>query len=443
VGASGTLVFAPGVTSRTIPVQIIGDTLMEPVESFFVDLSNPVNATIADGRAVVVLNIDGDSVPQPNLFISDATITEGDGGTQAMQFQVVRQVFLSPDQMQTSIKVDYATGNGTALAGADYVASSGTLTFAANETVKIVSIPIIGDLAFEPTETFTLQLSNVAGAILQDSLGVGTILDNDSAMMAAGTQSGNLAPGIPSDEELDLIVAAAMEQWAQVLGAGDPRLEELSRTSVSFVDLAGETLGVTAGQVITIDADAADHGWFVDTSPFDSDEFGVRLEEDVLGSARSSEAFGRMDLLTVVTHELGHVLGFDHDDVALYAVMREELDPGVRYVLNGSSLDAGPYGVTLDQGTARHAPSFDFSDGGGTQGTIDWHARADGVWGARSWAFTSTRANEGASSNFSDFLVKYVRTDRSPSDGSDADYDQLGATLLKSGKPTKLGKGLF
>jgi hypothetical protein len=60
VGASGTLTFAPGVTSQTVNVAVVGDTVAEPDETFFVNLSSPTNATIADGQAVgTILNNDG------------------------------------------------------------------------------------------------------------------------------------------------------------------------------------------------------------------------------------------------------------------------------------------------------------------------------------------------------------------------------------------------
>jgi hypothetical protein len=151
---------------------------------------------------------------------------------------------------------------------------------------------------------------------------------------------------------------------------------------VVIADLDGATLGLATGNVVTIDADAAGHGWFVDVSPADSAEFRIRLDRNVFGAARSSEAFGRMDLLTVVTHELGHVLGLDHDDAAQYAVMSEELDPGVRYAWGGSALDAI-----------------------GTRATIDWNARAADVWGAGLAPFAARRP-AGEFSNFSDFVLK-------------------------------------
>ena len=79
-----------------------------------------------------------------------------------------------------AVAVDYATADGTATAGADYTAVSGTLTFAAGETTKTVDVAVLDDEAEEAAETFTLTLSNPSGAQLADAAGTGTIAANDA-----------------------------------------------------------------------------------------------------------------------------------------------------------------------------------------------------------------------------------------------------------------------
>jgi hypothetical protein len=78
-----------------------------------------------------------------------------------------------------SVTVHYATANGTALSGSDYVAKSGNLTFAAGVTSKTVNVSIKGDLADETDEAFTVNLSNPSHAQIGDGSGTGTILDDD------------------------------------------------------------------------------------------------------------------------------------------------------------------------------------------------------------------------------------------------------------------------
>jgi len=172
---SNTLSFAPGETSKTISVPIIGDKVAESTETFSLNLSNPSNATIAKAQGLGTI-IDNDSAPAlPQLSIKDVTVTEGDSGTTNAAFVVN----LSQASTQT-VSVQYATANGTAIAGSDYTATSNTLSFAPGETSKTISVPIIGDKVAESTETFSLNLSNPTNATISKGQGVGTILDNDS-----------------------------------------------------------------------------------------------------------------------------------------------------------------------------------------------------------------------------------------------------------------------
>ncbi|MBI2834822.1 MAG: IPT/TIG domain-containing protein [Acidobacteria bacterium] len=112
----------------------------------------------------------------PSLGINDVSVTEGNGGTVTATFNVS----LTASSSQT-ITVDYATANGTASAGSDYVSKSGTLTFNPGTTTQPVSITVNGDTAIEPNETFVVNLSNATNAPIQDSQGVGTIVNDDFA----------------------------------------------------------------------------------------------------------------------------------------------------------------------------------------------------------------------------------------------------------------------
>jgi hypothetical protein len=102
------------------------------------------------------------------------TITEGNSGTKNATFVVS----LSLASGKT-ITVGYGTADDTAVAGSDYVATSGVLTFAPGETSKSVNVAVKGDKVKESTETFVLSLSNPLNATLADAQGVGTIKDSD------------------------------------------------------------------------------------------------------------------------------------------------------------------------------------------------------------------------------------------------------------------------
>ena len=111
------------------------------------------------------------------FFISDASLTEGDAGSSQMSFIVSRSFMTS-----TTYMVDYATLDGSALAGLDYTAvSTTTLTFPPATMTQTVNIPILGDLLDEADELFSVELSNPTGASqLGNASGSGTILDNDA-----------------------------------------------------------------------------------------------------------------------------------------------------------------------------------------------------------------------------------------------------------------------
>ena len=126
----------------------------------------------------------------PALSIDNATWLEGDSGP----FPVTFAVWLSPVSTGT-VTVNYATANGTAIAGADYGAVSGTLTFAPGESLKVVTVPVIGDATPEVDETFFVNLSSPSGATIQDGQGQGTIQNNDGPLPPLECPSVPVAPG--------------------------------------------------------------------------------------------------------------------------------------------------------------------------------------------------------------------------------------------------------
>jgi uncharacterized repeat protein (TIGR01451 family) len=110
----------------------------------------------------------------PALSISDASVLEGDSGTTDAVFNV-RLSEASP----LSVGVQFATADVTAMAGSDYLATNGLLTFPPGVTNLSLRVPVRGDALHEPDETFLLNLSNPVNAVLSDALGVGIILNDD------------------------------------------------------------------------------------------------------------------------------------------------------------------------------------------------------------------------------------------------------------------------
>jgi ribosomal protein L35AE/L33A len=171
--ASGTVTFNAGEMSKPITVLVNGDVLNEANETFFVNLTVPTNTTINDGQGLgTITNDDG----VPSLSINDVGVTEGNSGTVSAGFTVS----LSAASGQT-VTVQYATANGTAIAGSDYQSASGTLTFNAGETSKPVTVLVNGDNVNEPNETFLVNLTVPTNASISDNQGIGTILNDDGA----------------------------------------------------------------------------------------------------------------------------------------------------------------------------------------------------------------------------------------------------------------------
>lgn len=168
---TGTLTFNPGETSKPITVPVRGDSKIENNESFVLNLSNPTRATLLDAQGLgTLINDDGVAA----IAIDDVSRLEGDSGSSFLSFTVS----LDNPSSQT-VTVNYATVDETATAGSDYTAQSGTLTFNPGETTQTLTIPILGDLLDEANETVLVNLTSPTQAILADSQGRGTLIDDD------------------------------------------------------------------------------------------------------------------------------------------------------------------------------------------------------------------------------------------------------------------------
>jgi probable HAF family extracellular repeat protein len=112
--------------------------------------------------------------PLPTISINDVSKLEGKNGTTSFTFTV--QLSAAAGSI---VSVNFATANGTAVAGSDYAATSGTLVFNAGETTRSVIVGVNGDRAREGDETFTVNLSGATGATIFDASGAGVIRNDD------------------------------------------------------------------------------------------------------------------------------------------------------------------------------------------------------------------------------------------------------------------------
>ena len=176
---SGSLSFAPGDRSKTVSVSITDDNVDENSEAFTFTLSNPNNASISDNEATVTIT-DNDTA---SLSAADKTVSEGAGS-------VTLTVSLSAEKA-VEVTVNYATSNGTATAGNDYTAKSGSLSFSPGETSKTVTVSITNDSLDEANETFKFKLSNPSNASISDNEATVTINNDDAPSLSVGAKTVN------------------------------------------------------------------------------------------------------------------------------------------------------------------------------------------------------------------------------------------------------------
>ncbi len=190
IATNGMLTFQPGNVRQKIIVKVLGDIIQESNVTFFVNLGEPLNAVLAQAQGqCTILNND----KPPKLFIDDVTLTEGDLG----QTNAVFTVRLLPAS-GLPVTVDFATTNGSATGGLDFMPTNGSIHFALGETNQTIPVAVFGDLLSESNETFFVRLSDPTNATLGRGLGRATILDNDPPLLVASLGAGQpLAVPVP------------------------------------------------------------------------------------------------------------------------------------------------------------------------------------------------------------------------------------------------------
>ncbi len=196
----------------------------------------------------------------PTVSVSDASAAEGDA--------VAFTVSLSAASSQ-QVTVDYATSGGTAAAGSDFTAESGTLTFGANETSKTVSVATTDDSVDEEDETFTLTLSSPANATLGDATATGTINDNDVSTtpltasfsdMPASHTGGEFTFGLAFSENVELSYVTLRDTAFVVTGGAVKTAQRQQQGSNQAWNITVEPSGqgaVTITLPETTDCDAS------------------------------------------------------------------------------------------------------------------------------------------------------------------------------------------
>ena len=256
-GVQGQLTFQPGQILQTISVPVNGDLEVEGDELFQARLFDPVGAGLADdlGDGTIV---DDDVESLPTISIGDAGGLEGDSGSTQVQLSVTLS-----RPVNEIVEVSYSTTDGTAAAGADYQADTGTATLQPGETSTTITVSLLGDTLEEGDEFFTVVLSEPQGAELGDAEGQVTVIDDDQ-------------PPVLSIEDAQIVEGDEGQRSAVFT----IRLEQQTKARI-MVDFATRD-----GTALASDNDYVPVSGRLD---FDSGEATVVLEVPVIGDLRPED----------------------------------------------------------------------------------------------------------------------------------------------------------
>ena len=280
-----TLIFAPGETTKTVTVAINGDLVDEVDETFFVNLTGPINATVSDAQGVGTITDDDDA---PTISINDVTVIEGNAGTTNAVFTVT----LSAASSQI-VTVLATPADGTALSPLDYVGLPMTVTFAPGETTKTVTVAVNGDTVDEADETFFVNLSAPINATINDAQGLGTITDDDAAPSIsiddvtivegdAGTTNAVFTVTLSSSSDQAVTVIATSAN-----GTATTPLDYLALVPTTLIFAPGETTKTVTVAINGDLVDEADETFFVNlTAPInatitDAEGLGTITDDDL------------------------------------------------------------------------------------------------------------------------------------------------------------------
>ena len=258
-GSPGVINWADGdVADKTITIPIVDDTLTEGNETFTVVLSGPTGgATLGTPSTATVTIIDNDVAG--TFAFSSATYSVGEADGTAT-INVVRTVGTSG-----TATVNYATSNGSATAGSDYTATSGTLTFADGVATQSFTVPIINDTDIEGDETVTLTLSGATNGALIGTPNPATltILSDDAPILLINELKINPAGSDNGAEYIEVkgTPGASIPTGTYFVSIEGDSGNTLGNATFVF-DLGGRTLGsngllVVAGNTNPYTFDAA------------------------------------------------------------------------------------------------------------------------------------------------------------------------------------------
>lgn len=321
---SGTVTFSMGEIVKTITIQVASDNIVEANEMFTVTLSNPsVGSEITTGSASSTIAND------------DQVIGTAGGPGQEPRVRVFQAV--TGEELFSFLAYDAAFLGGIRVAASDVNDDGQADILAATGPGGGPHVRVFdgASMGMDPEELRSVLVSdpNFTGGVF---VAGGTELASDLPAMLL-----RLADGFDSIVETSSLTHAEIQpifetalNRLKALGASDEILNGLATLTLQVADLEGDILAQALPGSIVFDINAASVGWFIDPTPTTDEEFAA-------GNAIDPNAQGRIDLLTVILHELGHHLGGQDLDIENHPqhFRAETLAPSQRRLPKSEDLD--------------------------------------------------------------------------------------------------------
>jgi ELWxxDGT repeat protein len=373
--APSSLTFNPASwnTPQTVRVTGVEDSEVDGDVLYAIVLapatSSDTNYSGFDAADVAVTNRDNDLVTGPRIYAGSGS------GTQTAKETIFNRctyrhritgdltITLSGQGIATDPFTGPAEVSGrdtyTFLSGPNWCNSSGTDTFgpktvnitSSQREIRFTATSFSSVLGFEVTTDFTgtvsadrSKIEGAATVIIPES---GVNLANQVTLNQAAALAVAAAPSSDSPEapltgaEVRRMADQAAALWA-VAGLDDEWLHRLRQIRFEITDLPGSILATATSEVILLDRTAAGYGWFVDSTPSKNDEFELGRGRTLRRAANDSPAQGRIDLLSVLSHEFGHVLGLEDLAPAGHSreLMSATVEPGQRVLPSADLVDS-------------------------------------------------------------------------------------------------------
>jgi uncharacterized delta-60 repeat protein len=262
---TGSVTFAAGAATAIVTVNPTADTVVEIDETVVLILASGNGYSIGTTTAFTGTIINDDTVP--TISIADLTIVEGINGIPS---QSLITVSLNKASAQ-AVTVNYATSNVTAIAGTDYTATTGTLTFAVGEISKTIAVPILNDILNEANETFEIILSTPTNATILDNKAIVTITDTlvtnltttladlvenltlsgTSAINGTGNAGNNVLTGNAANNTLAGLNGNDTYRYDADLVQGKDTISETSTGGSDSIDFTQTAIGVNINLGLT------------------------------------------------------------------------------------------------------------------------------------------------------------------------------------------------